>query len=564
MRRFISLLLILFIFGIAFSQGQSKVDPTLITGADIDKKLRGIAANPNIDPKQKENLLLHLKKESEKLGYDSGIFQSGDYLMGLYLSQSRNKETADLGNQLKKITQGKKDEYGFISSIYRRNALALGSLGLDDASLRDFRTAIRYSEKIDDINKKLYQKSLIYENMTVCYVNKQLKNKKYRDSIVYYLDRSLEVVSQIKDNNGKLSNQLKYDHLAFINMRLGIFYLEQVDTKGSLGLAEKNLLDGLSIYNKDESNILPDNRTMLMNQLSWLYVEKKDFRTAIDYANRALVLEKQYSDPYHRVESFEFLASSYLEIGEKEKSKSYMEKYTFLKDSLAYAEKNAANSTMTKMVTQVETDHKTNRRELLIWAGAIFILLALVAFFVWRRKSRIMRRTYEQMIEKLKADAQTKPIEEEIEPSDDNTQIEPETNEESELSSGKTIISAETEARILKRLVAFERSERFLKKDLTIGLLSGQLNTNSKYMSEVIKTHKSQNFSNYLNSLRINYIIHKLYSEPKYREYKISYLAEACGYASSQVFVIAFKKQCGVTPSYFIDSLKEDQALVCS
>lgn len=43
-----------------------------------------------------------------------------------------------------------------------------------------------------------------------------------------------------------------------------------------------------------------------------------------------------------------------------------------------------------------------------------------------------------------------------------------------------------------------------------------------------------------------------------YREFKINYLAEECGFSSSKVFLAAFKKTTGVTPSYYITNLKKD------
>jgi len=49
-----------------------------------------------------------------------------------------------------------------------------------------------------------------------------------------------------------------------------------------------------------------------------------------------------------------------------------------------------------------------------------------------------------------------------------------------------------------------------------------------------------------------------LYEEPKHREYKISYLAELCGFSSREVFTTIFKKETGISPSYFIDHLKND------
>ncbi|NHQ67331.1 helix-turn-helix transcriptional regulator, partial [Elizabethkingia miricola] len=52
-----------------------------------------------------------------------------------------------------------------------------------------------------------------------------------------------------------------------------------------------------------------------------------------------------------------------------------------------------------------------------------------------------------------------------------------------------------------------------------------------------------------------------LYNNPLYREYKISYLAEECGYSSHQVFITAFRKETGMTPSYFIKQLSIKQRI---
>ncbi|WP_426277873.1 helix-turn-helix domain-containing protein [Chryseobacterium sp. S-02] len=117
-------------------------------------------------------------------------------------------------------------------------------------------------------------------------------------------------------------------------------------------------------------------------------------------------------------------------------------------------------------------------------------------------------------------------------------------------------ISTETYNSILKKISKFEKSEKFLRKDINLTWLSNHLNTNTKYLSEVIKNHTGKNFNGYINGLRIGYIINKLTEMPVYRDYKISYLAEESGYASPQVFAIAFKRETGMTPSHFIEQLK--------
>jgi len=119
-------------------------------------------------------------------------------------------------------------------------------------------------------------------------------------------------------------------------------------------------------------------------------------------------------------------------------------------------------------------------------------------------------------------------------------------------------ISDDTVAVILKKIHKFESTEKFLRKDINLTWLSSHLNTNTKYLSEVIKFHSNKNFNNYINGLRIDYITKKLYEDPVYKEYKISYLSKECGFASPQVFVIAFKKEKNVTPSFFIEQLKNE------
>lgn len=539
MKKIFYLLFLVFSFCNALSQDMERLYPTSET---IDQKLKMINSKGVAD--QDEATLLQLKARSERLGDDKGVLRSGDLLMRLYYGQGRYKAVTELGDDLKnKIKSYNNPSKHNISNIYRMSALALSSLGLDDASQKDFKTAVKYADVIESKNSRLYNLSLCYENMTVIYNNKHYVDKIYRDSIMYYLDKSLDNVKRIGDNDKEITKSLKYSQLLFIDVRLGIFYLEQSDVVGSTEKAERYLLDALRIYDGNKNDIFPRYRAMMMNQLSWLYMEKKEPEKSIDYANRALELEKANRDPHDRVESYEFLADSYLKLGENDKSAHYNSKYLDLRDSLAYAEKNNANVVMKKLVSEVNDDHVKNRRKLLILVSILVLVAAFVILLLWRRKNKLIHKKYEQMIEKLRNDTST--------------------NGNVKLSAApvQNSISSDTEKKILLKLEAFENSGKFLKKDVTLGFLANQFNTNTKYLSEVINKNRSQSFSNYINSLRIDYVVHKLYNEPKYREYKISYLAEESGFASPQVFIMAFKKVYGVTPFYFIQKLKEEEAL---
>ncbi|WP_454060313.1 helix-turn-helix domain-containing protein [Elizabethkingia ursingii] len=117
-------------------------------------------------------------------------------------------------------------------------------------------------------------------------------------------------------------------------------------------------------------------------------------------------------------------------------------------------------------------------------------------------------------------------------------------------------LPSDIEKVLLKKILVFENSEKFLKNNITLSYLSHLFNTNPKYLSVFIKLHRERNFNSYINYLRIGYICRKLCENSVYREYKISYLAEECGYASTQVFISAFRKETGVTPMLFVNKLK--------
>lgn len=94
---------------------------------------------------------------------------------------------------------------------------------------------------------------------------------------------------------------------------------------------------------------------------------------------------------------------------------------------------------------------------------------------------------------------------------------------------------------------------------MSLPLLASQLNTNTKYLSKILSDYKQKNFNFYVNELRINYIINKLKTDPQYLNFKVSYLAEECGFASHNSFTFAFKKHIGMSPITFIDFIKEDK-----
>lgn len=123
----------------------------------------------------------------------------------------------------------------------------------------------------------------------------------------------------------------------------------------------------------------------------------------------------------------------------------------------------------------------------------------------------------------------------------------------------QSIIPEKSEQLLLKKLHRFEQSENYLNPEISLTILAKQLDTNTKYLSEVVNKNKGKNFNSYINELRINYILQKLKNETKYRNYKVISLSEECGYASHSTFIAAFRSVTGISPSSFINFLKKEK-----
>lgn len=114
---------------------------------------------------------------------------------------------------------------------------------------------------------------------------------------------------------------------------------------------------------------------------------------------------------------------------------------------------------------------------------------------------------------------------------------------------------------ILDKLNDFESSQLFLKQDISLEKLSKYVDANSKYVREIIQKYKSKNYSSYINELRINYVIDLLKNNPKFLNYKVSYLAEISGFSSHSAFSVVFRSISGLSPNQFIEFLKKEKSL---
>ena len=119
-------------------------------------------------------------------------------------------------------------------------------------------------------------------------------------------------------------------------------------------------------------------------------------------------------------------------------------------------------------------------------------------------------------------------------------------------------LSESTVAYILEQLEIFEKEQQFLDSKITQKLLSEKLGTNPTYLSKIINAYKGKNFSNYLNDLRLEYIVELLKTEHQFLEKEIKELANTAGFTNAEAFSDNFQRKFEIKPSYFIKMMKEN------
>ncbi len=116
----------------------------------------------------------------------------------------------------------------------------------------------------------------------------------------------------------------------------------------------------------------------------------------------------------------------------------------------------------------------------------------------------------------------------------------------------------DTKASALKKLVQFEKEQKFRDNKIGLHELSEILEINTKYTGWLLKDHRGKGTIEYLHHLRLKYIIHMLRTNLKYRNYTDEALAEESGFGSTRSFTRAFNAAFGMPPRYFINKLNKD------
>lgn len=108
----------------------------------------------------------------------------------------------------------------------------------------------------------------------------------------------------------------------------------------------------------------------------------------------------------------------------------------------------------------------------------------------------------------------------------------------------------------LKELV--EKEKLYLNSSLTLKDIADRLNTNTKYLSQVINHHIGSNFQTFVNGYRIQEVKEKILDD-KYKNLTLFGIALQCGFKNKSTFYKVFRDKVGMTPKAYLKNIASRQ-----
>lgn len=519
MRRLLFLWFILF-SGVILTSAQSNPETLQL----LDKAYKSLYENPdnafqilqNIDGNKESELI---KQRVQILSSRAYNFK-GDYAKSI--EQSINKNL-----------KGNRNDN---ASIYADYALAQ-----QYQSLRLYKQSIRISQNLVDNASKI--KSQRYPENLLAYIyqlnaSNLMVQKKWKEAAENLTISNTFLKNTDEDFIISIENQI-YQTFIYLSKNQ-IDKAEKVATEIQLKLKKTPQYIFLRAFNLDN--------------LGRIHFLKKNYAKSTENLNQGLELiqNKSYDALKNRI--YDDLSKNYLALKNEDLYQKYYSIYKEQTDKLDKNKKEAIRN-IVKLNDQyenqrLEDSHKNFTTNILV-ISVICLIVILTIIFISISEKRKTKSIQKQIDFYSKQQEFSKKIEEK-----EAIKIE---KPETEISKKPLVISKEKEADILARLEEFEKSENFLSKEMSLAVLAGQLETNTKYLSEVINKYKEKNYNNYINELRINYIAYLLKTDSAYLNYKVSYLAEKAGFSSHSAFTTVFKSVTGISPNTYIQQLTQNK-----
>ncbi len=285
------------------------------------------------------------------------------------------------------------------------------------------------------------------------------------------------------------------------------------------------------------------------------YWDKNEKEKAISYFEKVNeVFENQsYTHPDFR-ESYEMVINYYKSQNDKENQLKYIEQLVkadrvynqSYKHLIDLIHKEYETKDLLQTQKQLERSlfvHKNKASVISVFAGLLFVISA----FVYMLEQKKAKRKAQELIREIETIKQTKVIPSELVKIIHKSQP----------------IKDEIIQKIINKLDAFAEHKKFRNSDISLEKLAKEFKTNPAYLSNVINTYKNKSFSDYINGLRIDFLLSEITNNGNsdFLKFSIEGIAKDLGFNSTSAFSRAFKKEKGTNPAVFLTELHKTESV---
>jgi AraC-like DNA-binding protein len=401
---------------------------------------------------------------------------------------------------------------------------------------------LRLNDILTDTDSNLYSKTLKGQEVASTY------NTKGDTFIKWYKDTGTEKFLDSAQHN--------YDKAYLIVKKPSTFspYSKPLllDRYANIALLKKQYKRSLSLYNQCEKDSILMGKNFSRESV-WMgkaeiYTFLKKTDSAFYYIDKLYNKKTSEKCTYeNKLKIYHLLSLNYENLGDSKNA------YKFAKLSLSEMNKKKLQDTsgnaflgmheQQEIRSMSEKMIKENKERTFLLIILVVLTSCVITLYIIYRFNKRKRKLFLDVQKKLNEA--------------ESFNIYPSVTEKTE---SPIIIEDELVNRILKKMDSMEANKKFLSNNFKLANVAKQLNTNTAYLSQIINQHKGMSFSEYVNNLRINYVLKELQDNSVFRKYTLQTISEEIGYKSPTTFINAFKSRVKMTPSSYIQQLEKDNS----
>jgi len=270
----------------------------------------------------------------------------------------------------------------------------------------------------------------------------------------------------------------------------------------------------------------------------------------------------------HKVGSFEkesYALDAFVDLYEKQKkykeANAFLHKLLVIKDSIYTDEQKMKIAELEsrfsirqkeqeitmlqqeKEIQLLEIDSKKKAIRFLIAGMMLLVVFSALLFWLFRKAKLANRQLIKKNLQLMQVEQR------------DPSQRE---EQESQRPESDKYIEAKKAGLVNEFEYLMLHKKLYKEPGMTLESMAEILNSNRTYLSGMINSHYRTTFSTLINRYRIGEARHLLI-DPEYKLYTIEAIAKEVGFSSKSSFNEAFKRETGLTPSYFQRNAKRGE-----